>query len=169
MDALTPDYYSFTLAVGESVTLALTGLSAGDLTLALEDPAGMTLALGHAGATNLDEVISNFVATEAGTYYARIIGTTAARITAWSSPATPTSTPSPTTRIATAQDLISTQVSGRRWAMGAVGGAGGADESSGPPRCRSTCSTGRGSSGTSKGTVTSVTAPSTHTTAAWFT
>ena len=63
-DAATPDYYAFSLAKGESATLALTGLSSGDLTLTLEDSTGTTLAMGRAGSTNLSQVIDNFVATK---------------------------------------------------------------------------------------------------------
>jgi hypothetical protein len=64
------DHYSFTLEAGESATLA----AAGPVTLELLDSAGALQARGR-GAAHLSQVISNFVAATAGTYFARISGT----------------------------------------------------------------------------------------------
>jgi hypothetical protein len=72
----TPDFYSFTLAKNETATVALKGLAGGNFTLDLQDGAGNTLASGRPGATNLDEVINNFVAPANGTYYVRVVGAT---------------------------------------------------------------------------------------------
>jgi hypothetical protein len=69
----TADYYKFTLNAGDTATLALTGQSSGNLALQLRDASDTTLATGTGGATNVTQVINNFVAT-GGTYYARITG-----------------------------------------------------------------------------------------------
>jgi hypothetical protein len=70
----TTDYYSFTLAQGQSATLALKDLSPGRADFQLQDASGTPLALANLPNTNVDEVINNFVAGKAGTYYARITG-----------------------------------------------------------------------------------------------
>ena len=72
--ATNQDYYSFSLSAGDSVSLALTGLSFGTIHLGLENTAGTTLAVGAAGPTNLTEEISSFTAPTTGTYYARVSG-----------------------------------------------------------------------------------------------
>jgi hypothetical protein len=69
----SPAYYSFTVDQAEPVTLALKGLTAGGLTLQLQDGSGTTLASG-VSAGNLDQVINRFPLTP-GTYYARVTGT----------------------------------------------------------------------------------------------
>lgn len=71
---LGADYYSFSLAAGTTVSLAVKGLTAGGLNLELLGTGGATLAVGNAGATNVDRVISNFSVTTSGTYYARVSG-----------------------------------------------------------------------------------------------
>ncbi len=71
---VAPDYYSFTLAAGQMTTVAVTGLSAGNLNLELRNSNDVTLATGVSGPTNLTKVISQFVAAAAGTYYVRITG-----------------------------------------------------------------------------------------------
>ena len=68
----TTDYYSFTLAAGQSATLALTGLAGSGATLELLDSSGTLLTTGVAAA-NVDQVISNFVSASGGTYYANVI------------------------------------------------------------------------------------------------
>lgn len=68
------DVYAMDLQAGQAASLAVTGTSdASDLHLELLDAAGTTLALG-VGATNVDEVISDFVPTADGTFYARVSG-----------------------------------------------------------------------------------------------
>jgi subtilisin family serine protease len=68
------DYYSFTLEAGESASIALTSLTGGNVEVTLVAPDGTPLALGAAGATNVDKLINGFVAPETGTYYTRVTG-----------------------------------------------------------------------------------------------
>jgi hypothetical protein len=72
----TTDYYSFTLAQGQSATLALTVLTPGaQADLQLQDGSGHPFALASSPPnSNINEVINNFIASKAGTYYARITG-----------------------------------------------------------------------------------------------
>jgi Bacterial pre-peptidase C-terminal domain len=71
-DAAGYDVYSFSLTAGDGLTLALAGNGTGNLNLLLQDAAGATLATGTAGATNLNQKVSQFVVPTSGTYYARI-------------------------------------------------------------------------------------------------
>src|SRR5262249_48857268 len=68
------DYYSFSLAAGESATLGLKGQGDPNVRLELVDGNDQVLATGRTTAANLDSVINNFVAPEAGTYYVRVTG-----------------------------------------------------------------------------------------------
>lgn len=117
------DYFSFQLGAGESATLALTGLSPGGLALSLEDGSGTTLATGSADATNVESVVSEYVAAQAGTYYARVVGRNldgtnysllVTRNAEFDTEGNDT--------LATAQELLSTQVAGKQWALGNVSG-----------------------------------------------
>ena len=72
--APTPDFYSFTLNAGDTVTLALESSSSGVLNLTLEDAAGATLMSGVAGAPNVPQLINDFVAPTTGVYYAVVAG-----------------------------------------------------------------------------------------------
>lgn len=76
-NASASDFYSFTLGAGGTTTLALKALTAGAVNVELQDGTGTVLAVGSAGATNLDKVISNFFVATAGTYYARVSGASA--------------------------------------------------------------------------------------------
>jgi len=69
------DYYSFTAAAGDAVTLAVArqGGTGGE-TIALVDAASNVLATGVTGAVNVDQSISNFVFATGGTYYVRVSG-----------------------------------------------------------------------------------------------
>jgi hypothetical protein len=49
-------------------------LAPGNLDLAILDGSGATVATGVAGSTNVDELLSNFVAPAAGTYYLQVSG-----------------------------------------------------------------------------------------------
>lgn len=69
-----PDNYAFTLAAGETATLAVTGQTPGTVTVELLDGAGSVLATGVAGSTNLTRVISNYSVSSTATYYARVLG-----------------------------------------------------------------------------------------------
>jgi hypothetical protein len=71
----TFDFYSFTAAAGQSSTLALTGLTPGNLHLDLLGPDGTTvLASGVSGGANQAVAIRNFTFAAVGTYYARVSG-----------------------------------------------------------------------------------------------
>jgi hypothetical protein len=69
---LTPDFFSFTLTAGEANTLAVKSLSGAAAGVALLNCNGAVIATGVSGSTNVDSVISNFVAPASGTYYARV-------------------------------------------------------------------------------------------------
>jgi hypothetical protein len=68
---LPSDYYSLTLGAGQTVTLGVTGTN---VILELQDANGMVVATGRSLTTNLNQVINNFRATTAGTYYAAVRG-----------------------------------------------------------------------------------------------
>src|SRR5262249_29984993 len=79
-----PDVYRVTLAAGERVTVGVegqtaAGLPADGVTVALLDAAGNVLATGAAGATNLDQVISNYAVGTSGTYFLRVTAPTPTR------------------------------------------------------------------------------------------
>jgi hypothetical protein len=76
--ALQPDpadYLSFQLNAGQSATVAIQSLNAGHTSLELDDASGTPLARGATSATNLDQIIANFVARVSGTYYVKVTGT----------------------------------------------------------------------------------------------
>ena len=71
------DWYGFTLAAGQSATLAVTRTDlpgARGIAVELYDASGVLLATGIAAAGNVDQSISGFTAAAAGTYYAKITG-----------------------------------------------------------------------------------------------
>ncbi len=68
----TPDLFSLTLTAGEANTLVVKSLSGPAASVALLDCNGAVIAAGVSGATNVDSVISNFVAPVSGVYYARV-------------------------------------------------------------------------------------------------
>jgi hypothetical protein len=71
----TFDFYSFTAAAGQTSTLLLTGLTAGNLHLDLLGPDGTTvLASGVSGGPNQAVAIRNFTFPTTGTYYVRVSG-----------------------------------------------------------------------------------------------
>jgi ELWxxDGT repeat protein len=72
------DYYSFTLAAGQSATVGLTSLAADSTMLTLYGPSLQCLALSRNSDGNFADVISNFVAPAAGIYYVHVTGTGAA-------------------------------------------------------------------------------------------
>jgi subtilisin family serine protease len=69
----SPDYYSFSLDAGQTVMIALTALSGGDVDLELRDGSDATLATGIDAGTNVGEYLV-YTATTAGTYYVRVSG-----------------------------------------------------------------------------------------------
>ena len=90
LGATPEDWFSFSLAAGDSLsaTLTRTGNSTielydgagtllpGDSTIELYDGAGTLLARSVAGPVNVTEAIDRYVAGSAGTYHARVTGTT---------------------------------------------------------------------------------------------
>jgi hypothetical protein len=69
------DFYSLAVAAGQTSTLALTGLTPGNLHLDLLAPDGTTvLASGIGGGPNQAVAIRSFTFAMAGTYYARVSG-----------------------------------------------------------------------------------------------
>jgi len=68
------DVYSFALSAGQSAALALKNLTPGNLDITILDTGGAVVANGVVGATNFDEVVGNYVAPSAGTYYAQVNG-----------------------------------------------------------------------------------------------
>lgn len=70
------DYYSFYLAAGQSVTLAVADQSdsAGTVNVSLLNSNG-TLATGKSLTTNVDGAVENYVVTTSGTYYADVTST----------------------------------------------------------------------------------------------
>jgi hypothetical protein len=72
--ATTVDYYAFTLAAGQTASLALAGQTAGNLAFDLRDSVETVLATAQSDATNLTLRIASFTAPEAGTYYVRVEG-----------------------------------------------------------------------------------------------
>ncbi len=74
-EAILNDYYSFDLQAGDSATIALQSLNGGNADMTLVAADGTNLAQGSEGlAKNVDEIISDFVATTPGTYYLRVTG-----------------------------------------------------------------------------------------------
>jgi hypothetical protein len=68
------DLYSFGLAAGQSASAVVNSSTPGALDVAILDTTGAPAATGVVGATNVDEIVSNYVAPIAGTYYMRISG-----------------------------------------------------------------------------------------------
>jgi extracellular elastinolytic metalloproteinase len=72
------DYYSFTAAVGEVVSVALKHLTGSGATVVLEDAAGVVLATSAGGASNFEQGIANFVLATGGSYFLRVSGSVVA-------------------------------------------------------------------------------------------
>ncbi len=72
------DYYAFSLAAGQSTTLAIAGQKSSAVGVTLENSAGTVLATGASpgSGSNVSSAINNFVAPAAGTYYAVVTGPT---------------------------------------------------------------------------------------------
>ena len=69
------DFYSFTLAAGDTATVALR-VASGTPSLTLQDASGTLLAQGSVGPTNVTSIVTDFTATVAGTYYAVVNSST---------------------------------------------------------------------------------------------
>ncbi|HKD36801.1 MAG TPA: dockerin type I domain-containing protein, partial [Pirellulales bacterium] len=74
------DVYAFSLAAGQTTTLAAVGQKSTSVTVALENSQGTTLASGASpgSGASVNSIIDNFVAPSAGTYYAVVTGATGA-------------------------------------------------------------------------------------------
>ena len=72
------EYYSMTVAAGQSLTAGLLSLATDNATLSLYNSAQTLVASGASSATNLNQVISNYVAPAAGVYYLKVNGNGAA-------------------------------------------------------------------------------------------
>jgi protocatechuate 3,4-dioxygenase beta subunit/glutamine cyclotransferase len=70
----TQDYYSFSLTQGESATAVVESLNGKNAQISIVDGNGNVLATGVAGATNVSESISKFIAPYTGTFYIEITG-----------------------------------------------------------------------------------------------
>ena len=70
----TQDYYSFSLAAGQSATIVAKSLNGLNVQITLVDGNGNVLATGVGGSSNVTSKIENFVAATAGTYYVEITG-----------------------------------------------------------------------------------------------
>jgi hypothetical protein len=118
-----PDWYSFDLKQGTSATIAATALTEGHLGLELYDAAGNLVAQGIPDAepepTNVNDLISNFVAPTTGTYYTQVTGTPA---TDYSLVVTRSADFSieDNNDFESAQPIISTAAAGRQWVLGAL-------------------------------------------------
>lgn len=74
------DVYAFTLAAGQTTSLAATGQKGATVSVALQNAQGTTLAAGASpgSGSSVNSAINNFVASATGTYYAVVTGTTGA-------------------------------------------------------------------------------------------
>jgi hypothetical protein len=116
--APTADYYSFSLQAGQSATLAVKALTSSGETLELRDSSDNVLATGTSGSTNVDQVISDFVAPATGTYYARLGGPVVDYNLVITRDADFDTDPNHD--FTTAQALASSPVNGRQYALGYV-------------------------------------------------
>src|SRR5262249_24494341 len=71
-------YYSLILTAGERITVGLKNLAGGSDNVTIQDSSSNILATGAPAPANLDDVINNFVAPSAGTYYVVVSGTATA-------------------------------------------------------------------------------------------
>jgi streptogramin lyase len=68
------NYYSFTAAAGQDVTVTLTDLNGSPVTLSLLNASGTVLATATTSTTNVNQLIANYVGA-GGTYYIEVTGT----------------------------------------------------------------------------------------------
>ena len=68
------DYYAVTLAAGDTVGVAVEGLTSNFLVFELRDSSGFVLASSIPTGTNADQVLNNFLVTIGGTYYVLVGG-----------------------------------------------------------------------------------------------
>ncbi len=117
------DYYSFELSAGQSATIAFTTLTGGSQEVVLISPTGEPLALGDYSTTNVDTIISNFVATSTGTYSLLVSGQAGTYSLVVNRNVTFDSESNDSLELA--QPILGPEVNGRRWVMGDLGGLTG--------------------------------------------
>jgi hypothetical protein len=66
------DYFSLTLNQGESITAVVKSLTGTSAAIEIDDGSGNALAIGHVGASTVDQSIENFVAESSGVYYIKV-------------------------------------------------------------------------------------------------
>ncbi|MFO0892785.1 MAG: FG-GAP-like repeat-containing protein [Isosphaeraceae bacterium] len=120
------DYYRFFVAPGQSVTVALASLSAGDADVTLLGPTGATLAIG-----NDADRIADFLATAGGIYSVKVDGDegTSYGLVVTRNAALDSGRDRD---LASAQPILGPEVAGRRWAIGELGGLDGESSPSDP-------------------------------------
>ncbi|MCU0963102.1 MAG: S8 family serine peptidase, partial [Pirellulaceae bacterium] len=114
------DWYRFDLKSGQSASVALSVLQGHDAQVALVSASGATLAISSPNqATNVDQIISNYVATSTGTYFLKVTsqaGATYSLVVTRNADFDAENNNS----IETAQELISSEAAGSRWVLGHI-------------------------------------------------
>jgi hypothetical protein len=114
----TADFYRLDLDAGESISLALSEMSAGELDLQLIDADGDVLATGAAGSGDMAAAISNYLADQGGTVFVRVAGTGEYSLTVNRNAGMDLED---NDTFASAQPLSSSVIDGHRWASGQIG------------------------------------------------
>src|SRR5262249_6055418 len=118
------DFYSFTLAAGDTATVALKGLNTTNVNVQLRAADGVTvLASGVPGPTNLERVLTDFLAPAAGTYYLVVSSTTAGATYDLVVTRNAEFDTESNTSTALAPTVLSGQAAGEQWALGQVTGS----------------------------------------------
>lgn len=116
------DTYQFTLAAGDTASVALKTLSTGTASVQLLDSSGISLATAVAGPTNFDRVLRDFTAPLAGSYYLAVSG---AAGVSYDLVVTKNSEfeAEPNNSLTGPQSVLSQQVAGDQYVLGSVGAA----------------------------------------------
>lgn len=114
----TADFYRLDLDAGESISVAVSELSAGELDLQLIDADGDVLAMGAAACGDVAAAIPSYLADQGGTVFVRVAGTGEYNLTVNRNAGMDIED---NDTFATAQPLNSSLIDGRRWASGQVG------------------------------------------------
>lgn len=115
------DHYSFTMTIGESVSLALKGVSSDAMTMKLLSSSGATIALAH-GAENASQMISNFVSPVSQTFYVAVSGGAGTEYTLVAVKNADFDA-EPNNSSATAQPILAPKSAGVQRVLGGVGGS----------------------------------------------
>ncbi|MCU0707694.1 MAG: S8 family serine peptidase [Pirellula sp.] len=115
------DWYKFELRSGQSATVAMNLLAGSDAKLELVGPTGGTLAVSSPDqASNVDQIISNFLVTSSGTYYVKVTSEAGARYSLVVDRNADFDAEN-NDSIATAQELIVSEAAANRWVHGYLG------------------------------------------------